>query len=50
MWHKGGDNLKKSAFRFLFVSIILVILNLGHTSSLCSENSSYFTSSATNFS
>jgi hypothetical protein len=48
MWHKGGDNLKKSALRFLDISIILVALDLRHIYSLCSENNSYFTISAIN--
>ena len=48
MWHKGGDNLKKSALRFLDISIILVELDLRHRYSLCDENNFYFTISTIN--
>jgi len=43
--------LKKSVFKFLFLSrlfFILIVLNLGHISSLCSKNNSYVASSAIN--
>jgi hypothetical protein len=48
MWHKGGDNLKKSALRFLDISVILAALDLRHIYSLCGGSSSYFRISAIN--
>ena len=48
MWHKGGDNLKKSALRFLVISSILVVSDLMHIYSLHDENNPYFTSFAIN--
>ncbi|WP_255360679.1 MULTISPECIES: hypothetical protein [Methanobacterium] len=40
--------MKKSALRFLDISIILVALDLRHRYGLCGENSFYFTISTIN--